>query len=274
MLELSTTKDDGLPVLSVGEWSRDKHHFLTRYIDAFATAMGPKRWSSLHYIDLFAGPGLLRLDSSHELIWGSPTIAAHCETLDSIHLCEIKENRFKALKARIDALHPKPRAYFYNGDANVEVVDLVRRIPKRSLSLAFLDPYGLHLHFKTLEVLSAHRVDLIIFFPDHLDALRNCDYLYRDKPNSNLDKVLGSNADWRSLLNGLPRTQWAEALRKLYVEQIRSLGYTEFEYERISNRAGPLYLLIFCSKHRAGSKIWRGISGTKPDGQRTLDFGA
>lgn len=274
MLELSKTTDDRLPILSVGEWSRDKHHFLTRYIDAFTTAMGPKRWSSLHYIDLFAGPGLLRLDSSRELIWGSPTIAAHCEKFDSLHLCEINEDYFKALKARIDVLDPKAKALLYNGDANVEVVDIVKRIPPKSLALAFLDPYGLHLHFKTLEVLSRHRTDLIIFFPDHLDALRNCEYVYRDKPNSNLDKVLGSNADWRSLLKRLPRPRWAEVLRKLYVEQIRSLGYTEFEYERISNPAGPLYLLIFCSKHRAGSKIWRGISGTKRDGQRTLDYGA
>lgn len=49
--------DDGLEISTVGEWSRDKHHFLSRYIDAFTNAMKKKGWSGLHYIDLFAGAG-------------------------------------------------------------------------------------------------------------------------------------------------------------------------------------------------------------------------
>ena len=39
MPDLPKPVDDGLPTLSVGEWSRDKHHFLVRYLDAFVTAM-------------------------------------------------------------------------------------------------------------------------------------------------------------------------------------------------------------------------------------------
>lgn len=273
MLELSEARRDGLITMSVGEWSRDKHYFLRRYLDAFTTTMRPKKWSGLHYIDLFCGPGLLELESRDEFIWGSPLIAAHCAGLDSLHLCDAKPDFIEAVRDRIERIRPQGSVEYYVGDANEKVNDIVAKIPKRGLSLAFLDPYGLHLHFKTLEVLARHRVDLIIFFPDHLDALRNWEYVYEDRPNSNLDMVLGATADWRTLFAETPQDRWAEALRELYVKSIRTLGYSEFAYERISNRGSPLYLLIFCSHHPAGSKIWRGISQTKPDGQRTLDFG-
>ena len=55
MFELPSPKDDDLYIPTVGEWSRDKHYFLMRYIDAFTTSMKNKKWQGLHYIDLFAG---------------------------------------------------------------------------------------------------------------------------------------------------------------------------------------------------------------------------
>ncbi len=113
---------------------------------------------------------------------------------------------------------------------------------------------------------------LIIFFPDHLDALRNWEHNYLDNPNSNLDLCLGSGSDWRSIIDETPRDRWAEVLRELYVAQIKSLGYTQFEYERISTNKHPLYILIFCSRSELAAKLWRGISGKKRDGQRTFDF--
>jgi len=76
MLELPKPEDDGLVIPEVGEWSREKHHFLLRYIDAFTTAMRPKRWNGLYYIDLFAGAGIERLKRPARLDWGSPLIAA------------------------------------------------------------------------------------------------------------------------------------------------------------------------------------------------------
>ena len=61
MLELPEPSDDGLWYASAGDWYAHKHHFLRRYVDAFTTAMRKKQWAGLHYIDLFAGPGLVWL---------------------------------------------------------------------------------------------------------------------------------------------------------------------------------------------------------------------
>ncbi|MGD2109390.1 MAG: three-Cys-motif partner protein TcmP [Phycisphaerae bacterium] len=276
MSELPPPENDGLYIpKAVGDWSRHKHYFLGRYIDVFTKSMQDKRWSGLHYIDLFAGAGVVRLRDSEELDWTSSLIAAQAPTpFDGLHLCDLSRRRIEALEARLAALRPTSVVQVLRGDANQKVHEILRTISRRTLSLAFLDPYGLHLRFETIQTLSARRADLIIFFPDHLDALRNCKYVYHDAPNdSKLDRFLGPNADWRAALNAAPQEKWAEVLRDLYRHQLQELGYRCFEYERIRARKHPLYLLIFCSRHPTAAMLWRNIASTKPDGQRTLDFG-
>ena len=269
MFNLPSPKVDGLYIPIVGEWSRDKHYFLMRYIDAFTTSMKNKKWQGLHYIDLFAGAGIEQLETSQKLDWGSPMIAAKApHPFDRLHLCEKNKRTYNALKSRVNNIKPDSQVLY--GDANKKIHEIVKEIPQGTLSLAFLDPYGLHLGYETLSVLSNIRADLIIFFPDHLDALRNWEHNYLDNQDSNLDRCLGPGTNWRFLLNEAPAQRRAEVLRNLYVEQLKKqLGYTEFEYERISFKGHPLYVLIFCSRHNIAAKLWRGISGEKPDGQRT-----
>jgi three-Cys-motif partner protein len=269
MLELPPPKDDGLFIPTVGERSHDKHYFLLRYIDAFTTAMKNKKWTGLHYIDLFAGAGIERLETSGKLEWGSAMVAAQA-SFTQLHLCEKIKRNCDALKSRVYKI--RPNANILHGDANKKIKEIVGQIPNGTLSLAFLDPYGLHMEFETLKTLSAVRADLIIFFPDHLDALRNWEHNYFDNPDSNLDKCLGVGADWRAKINNTPRERLAEVLRELYVSQIRTLGYTNFEYERITMGNHPLYVLIFCSRSDLAAKLWRGISQVKADKQRTFKF--
>jgi three-Cys-motif partner protein len=271
MPEIPTPTDDGLYIPTVGQWSRDKHYFLMRYIDAFTTSMKEKKWAGLHYVDLFAGAGIERLEESKELDWGSPLIAAYARhPFDRLHLCEKSKREYSALKSRITAV--KPDSQVLRGDANQRVHDIVKEIPDGTLSLAFLDPYGLHVDFGTVKVLSQLRADLIIFFPDHLDALRNWGSNYLNEPNSNLDRYLGPACDWRSPINNAPRDRHAEVFRELYVAQIKSLGYTHFEYQRIYAKGHPLYILILCSHSALAAKLWRGTSQIAPDGQRTFRF--
>ncbi len=111
------------------------------------------------------------------------------------------------------------------------------------------------------------------FLMRYIDALRNWEHNYLDNPDSNLDRCLGPGTNWRSLLNEAPAQRRAEVLRNLYVDQLKKqLAYTEFEYERISFKGHPLYVLIFCSRSEFAAKLWRGTSQTKLDGQRTFDF--
>jgi len=45
-----------------------------------------------------------------------------------------------------------------------------------------------------------------------------------------------------------------------------------FEYQRISAKGHPLYILIFCSRSKVAAKLWRGISSKESDSQRRLPF--
>jgi three-Cys-motif partner protein len=275
--ELPEPVDDGLFIPEVGPWSRDKHHFLRRYLDAFTTSMNPKAWKSLHYVDLFSGAGIERLtevDQGLRLDWGSPLIAAQLPRgFDRLHLVEMEDKRFAALSARIAKFPAKHPPQLLQGDANIFVDAVVREIPSGSLSVAFLDPFGLHLHFSTLKKLAARRMDFIIFFPDHTDALRNWELLYEEDTNSNLDLVLG-HAPWREEKRKTPQDGWSDMLTRLYEGQIRTLGYQHFSYERICRTDGRhLYKLIFCCKDKAGGTIWNNISRQKRSGQRGFDFG-
>jgi len=270
MFQLDPPEDDGLHIPLVKEHSKDKHYFLARYIDAFTTSVKDK-WPGLHYIDLFAGAGIERLNGSGALDWGSPLIAAQARhPFSGLHLCEKDNKKHQALRHRICKLGLDPQVL--RGDANKRVNEIVREVPRKTLSLAFLDPYGLHLAFDTIEKLSDIRADLVIFFPDRLDALRNWERHYLHNPDSNLDRCLGSGADWRSILDTTPQDHLAEALRELYVAQIRSLGYSEFRYQRIEAKGHPLYVLILCSRSKIAAKLWAGISSKEPNGQRRLPF--
>jgi len=231
--------------------------------------MRQKRWAGLHYIDLFAGAGIERLKGTGQLDWGSPLIAAQAKhRFARLHLCDLDQLKITALRQRLTAFPQPSEPQILQGDCNLRINDVVSAIPTGTLSLAFLDPYGLQLHFETVRAISRARCDLILFFPDHLDALRNWAHYYFEQEQSNLDRVLGTPS-WRATLSESNRDNHPLLLRRLYETQLRTLGYTHFDYERISRRNDGryLYLLMFCSRDPAGGKIWRGISQRKPGDQ-------
>ncbi len=270
---MNAPDDDGLFITDVRWWSRDKHHFLARYIDAFTTSMKDKPWSGLHYVDLFAGAGIERIEGSGSLAWGSPLIAAQAQNpFTRLHLCEENSTKCEALRVRIARVRPTFDDEVLNGDANALIGAIVGSIPPRSLALAFLDPTGLHLAFESLRVLSEKRADLIIFFPDRLDILRNWKAYYWENPRSNLDSVYGPGSRWRERIEGLTGDRLLVRFREIYCEQIAKLGYRCFGWEPIPADGRPLYRLIFCSRAETGLGIWQRVSQTKPGGQRSFSF--
>lgn len=157
MFELPPPEEDGLETPKVGPWSRDKHYYVQRYIDIFTNGMKNQTWcATTHYIDLFAGAGLERYEDGG-IGWGSPLIAAQAPVpFSRLHFCEIDDVRFDALSQRTNRFNQPTEPQLLKGDANLEVHRIVDAIPPRdSLSVAFLDPYGLHIDFRTIEALTA-----------------------------------------------------------------------------------------------------------------------
>ena len=267
---LQPPEDDGLCIPHARIWSSHKRTYLLKYIDAFSTAMKGK-WSELHYVDLFAGAGIENV-KGRGLEWGSPLIAAQApKKFARLHLCELKDKRFSALKQRLVQFPQPISPELIRGDANQVVKEIMKSIPAGSLSLAFLDPHGLDLHFSTLQALARRRFDLIVFFPDYVDVIRNLKQ-YMEEANSKVDRAFGDTT-WRRRVEKAHPDHKIDVLFDIYTERIRSLGYRYCEPKRISIPGGAyLYRLIFCSRHPLGARIWRSVARDDADGQRSLAF--
>lgn len=149
-------QDDGLPTRDSGNWAADKLFFWNRYIGITTTAMvGHPRWpAGLVYVDLFAGPGVCSIRKTKQRVPGSPIIAAHSpKPFHKILLCELDKKNAKACESRLKASPAKDRFQMFVGDCNEQVSSIVKEIPRGALTLAFLDPTGLHAKIETIKQL-------------------------------------------------------------------------------------------------------------------------
>jgi three-Cys-motif partner protein len=254
-------KDDGLPVRDVGPWTEEKLFFWNRYIEITTTAMvGHPKWpAGLVYVDLFAGPGVCRIEETGKRIPGSPLIAANSpKPFARILACERDSNRAAACRRRLAQEGSRTECHVIEGDCNEQVHKLVGMIPAGALTLAFIDPTGLHARFVTIETLSKHGpVDLLLLFADAYDIVRNVDLYFKD-PDSNLDQVLGPDSNWRERweqMGDRSSTSIRRMFAGLYREQLaRYLGYRVFREKTMKSTHGALYRLIYASKHELAAR--------------------
>jgi three-Cys-motif partner protein len=271
-------EDDNLPVREVRHWTEEKLWFWNRYIEITTSAMvGKPQWrAGLVYVDLFGGPGVLRLKNSGRRIPGSPLIAAHApKPFHRILVCEKDKELADACSSRLACSPASGRFDVIIGDCNDAIHELVKHIPDRALTLAFVDPTGLHARFKTIETLSKYgRVDLLVLFADAYDIVRNLDR-YTKQPDSPLDLALGEGSEWRQKLKEL-QIRSRHKLRKLFADiyrnQLRKLGYAQFGERTFGSytRKLPLYRVIYASKHERGLEFWQKVTSKEADQQGRL----
>ena len=258
----SVVEADGLPTRESGAWAEDKLYAWNRYIEITTNAMvGKPSWpGGLVYIDLFAGPGVCEIRDSAKRIPGSPLIAVNApKAFSKIFLVEIDPGLADACRQRVAAYPAGANCEVINDDCNVAASSVIKRIPKGALTLAFIDPEGLDVHMNTIRTLSSHgAVDLLILFPDAMDVARNLDQ-YFSEDNSRLDLVLGTS-EWRSRWSQLGNSSGASLrnfLAREYQEQICiQAGYSEFRHHTIRGPRGPLYKLVYATKHVRGAEFW------------------
>lgn len=277
---------DNLPARCVGPWSADKLFYIRSYLEIFSRAMREK-FPVRHYLDLFAGPGRCVLDDESGEIEGSPIAALNIPfRFTKYHFVDSDPVAMAALKTRVELAGGGGIAAFYEGDVNDLIDTVVGGIPVNALSVAVVDPTGLHLHFETLRRLTdRRRVDLIYVFPEGMAVKRNLEKFLGER-TSPLDEVLGSS-EWRARARiqlGLPDPhnpdqQWEEVGRpivELLRQGLNGLGYQEIrlgsEIVIKNTRNVPLYYLVFASKHHLGHTFWDAIRRVGPTGQVEFPF--
>ncbi|MGB8658652.1 MAG: three-Cys-motif partner protein TcmP [Candidatus Zixiibacteriota bacterium] len=260
---------DGLPFRCVGAWSEAKHYYLKRYIETFTTSMRKKWHGQLYYIDLFTGPGKCMARETEREIDGSPLIALNTlYPFARYFFVDLNDEVLNTLSERCKN-HPNlKRVKLIRSDCNLVIDDIITDIPPRSLSLAFIDPTGLHFKFPTLQKLAQRRVDLIITFPIDMAIKRNINK-FLSEPHCPLDDVIGDTG-WRQFSTG-------REIIEYYRKKLTSLDYQDVKLGeeipiRSINKNLPLYCLLFASKHPLGHQFWQDISKIEHTGQRRFDF--
>jgi three-Cys-motif partner protein len=269
---LPPAHDDGFFYApDVGPWAEDKHRLLFLYDTLFSTAM-KDRWESRVYIDLYSGPGLLRVRETGRFLWGSPLLALQVKhPFDKYIFCESDEIALGALKSRVGRLFPKADITYVLGDCNNKTEEICRAIPEASsgfkvLSFCFVDPYNLSVKFSTISNISERFVDFLTLLALGMDASRNWQQHYLDPANHRVDDFLGLS-DWRERLRVQQLdgpVKFPQFLAKAYAEQMMSLGYLELPFHKMKAIRSdtnnlPLYHLALFSRHPLAYTLWDDV---------------
>jgi len=267
---MTTLDDDRLPVSEVGEWTLEKHARLRKYVDA---AHGARRRfrGRTSYVDLYCGPGRVRVRESGELAHGSPLVAwesggRHGDQFAEFAIADHDPASVEAAKQRLEDRGARVRAYA--GRAEDVVGRIVEGLDPYGLHFAFLDPYNLDdLPFSIIERLATlKRVDLLIHV-SAMDLKRNLRTYLDAAGGTPLDRFAPG---WREAVD---RSQRDELVRRSVLEHwkrlIAKLGTSADEQvEGIENSKGvELYWLVLVARSELAHRLWVEIANVTPQGR-------
>lgn len=184
-----------------GAWTLVKLVALEKYLSAFTTALSRQRFK-LIYIDGFAGTGRcdVKMDGEKTSIDGSARIALRSDPPFHQHcFIELSAKKLSALKA-LAAEYPSQSIEIIRDDANTALKSLCTKYDwKNTRAVLFLDPFGLHVEWATLEAIArTGAIDVWYLFPYsglYRQAARNALALDADKEAA-ITRCLGTD-DWR-----------------------------------------------------------------------------
>ena len=173
-----------------------------------------------------------------------------------------------ALKERVTGIDlSEKQVYYYTGQANDTIDEILGELPaeRKSLGLAFLDPWAWDFSFESLEKLTRNRrLDILIDF--------NIGDMKRRWQESSPDmySFLNLPTDHREFFKMEPRgVPDARALLDHYEGELRKIDYHHIADDRpvTNSNNTPLYHIIFGSKHELGKRLRDAVSLRTASGQ-------
>lgn len=279
---------------TVGPWARQKLAALESYLIAYMNVMKNQRFE-LVYVDAFAGAGIAKVRGSaepadapppallgeedeaaaEEFILGSPRRALGLDRpFDNYHFIDLDPRRASVL-GQLQAEFPNLDIRVESDEANAAVQRIAAGFGRWNLrGVAFLDPYGAHLHWATLEALAGTgKFDVIINLPMEMaiNRLLPRDCGIRPSWRAQLDACFGT-ADWfeeayaveTNLLGEsvVKRPDAAKRLVEFYVRRVDALFGNSAGPSLVRNtRGNPLYHLIWAASNPTGKPIAKHILG-------------
>jgi three-Cys-motif partner protein len=252
----------------VGSWTAEKYRQLQLYAHLFTKGMKGK-WTSLTYFEMYAGSGQSRAEGTGEILLGSPLIALSLDVqFDHYVFCEKNQAKLAALRVRVNKRFPDANVTFIHCDCDDPSFQIGDAIPTRTLTLCFVDPYSIDIHFNTIRSLAHNRsIDFLCLLASRMDAGRN-PHNYTKEECKKIDLLLDSETwrdDWERYKGGLAREpNLGDFICKQFSQKMEGLGYmpTELhEMRSIKTDGGVLiYHLALFSKHSKAKHFWQQAS--------------
>lgn len=265
--------DDGLPAEEVGEWAKEKHQYLCRYIDISRAVrsgwLGPQK-AGATFIDLFCGPGRCKVRETGEWIDGG-AVAAWKKSLEGgapfsqVYIGDLDDQRREAAATRLREIGAPVIEII--GPATKAIKRIVSQLNPYGLNFAFLDPYNLEaLDFRIIQTLSTlKRIDILVHV-NQMDLQRNL-LINATSQESAFDAFAPG---WR---NTVSISQSQQAIRQqvfqYWRDQVANLGvWPSTEMRLITGRRNqPLYWLLMAAKHSLPHKFWKVAANAEGQGE-------
>ncbi len=270
---------------TVGPWAAAKLDALEAYLKFYGTALSKQPFTRI-YIDAFAGACITKVRGSgviaepspffdepgdtkaqEEFILGSPVRALNIPNGFHRHyFFDLDETRAETLRT---VTHGRSGVIVQVGDCNPLIQSLAPSLKASNIrGVAFLDPYGAHLEWATLEALAdTGTIEVVINFPLAM-AINRLITRSGDVPERWADQLTAcfGTDEWRTIaysrntdLFGNEVTtkndDVAERLLHLYVDRLKALFPFVAKPRLIRNtHNGPLYYLIWAGPNKLGLK--------------------
>ncbi len=262
----------------VGPWSLEKLSLLKKYLEAYvrATRQIRDRGDSITYVDLFAGPGLVRLRGTNQVSDGSPLIALKLDPgFSRFVFVDTDAENIAALQSWISRLGMLDKGEAIRGDSNDLIQEVARLIPTNGACFAFLDPPAPVLTWNTITQLaqlrmwpSGNKPEQFILFPYNMGLVRmmpedeSPESIWGEPTDEQISRVMPDPWKWRAVYAAWQRGSFGAQQKRLRFLYLYWAGLKELGYRyvlgprtiRTPNRR-PLYDLFFCSDHPVGGRI-------------------
>ncbi len=164
-----------------GDWSKIKIEILVEYAKAYLQIMKKRRYFKLLYFDGFAGSGFIVNDKKVdvELTVGAARRIVEIDDpipFDSYYFVEKNKTNFKLLEKNTKLAFPQKEIYAVNDDCNKKMLDLSNylRNPtnKKVRTLAYIDPCGMQVEWRSIENFRDLPIDMWILVPTGMGVNR------------------------------------------------------------------------------------------------------
>jgi three-Cys-motif partner protein len=267
------------------EWSPhsfEKLEVFTDYVNAFVKASG--RAPERVYLDAFAGDTVNKLKTTGEIFPGSPEIALKAlPQFTHVRLFELNRRRVADLRKMASNYSSTRDVRVVGGDANEEIPKALSELPTTAPTLAFLDPDGLELSWKTITAIADHKrsfaeakgkskVEMWILFSSSAFTrmlTNDVDYATSQQFPQKIGALYGATGPWERIWQAKRDGELTDAQSKqcyafLYIDRLATLGYKYFHARPFHpTRGGELYVMIHASDHEVGTKIMGAVSTKK-----------